>query len=468
MPDLLVFVLLAAAAGLGLALLELMIRDEIVVAMLLLGVVVWGAAWTGHEPGLTLLGNRVFASDLVLVLVAAAAVARYLRLRQLALEQRLLVVLGLVTVFSLLRGIADGDLAGAANDFRGYLRFVGPALYFSTVSLSRRNLEQIGRVWLGAAGAVAVLVSLRWASRMTALDLGPLQATYDAAIRVLSGTDTFFLAHAALIAVLPSLSRQRTPPLQRGFAVLLLVMVIFLNRRTVWAALVIAVVTVVLRDPRLGRRVAVASAAGAVLLVVLLPYLPGAVGDDRPTAQSATDVGTLLWRVEGWVDLVEEGPSTPVEVLFGQPFGSGFERQVAGRTLESTPHSFYVQTFLRIGVVGLLCMLAIATSALAVLLRRNQPSDVGLLSRDTLLVLLVTQLAWFVTWPPGGEQGLVFGLAAATAARQRRGRPDAPTVAALNAARNGAHRGETPSARTSGNWKSARTSRAPARSARRR
>jgi hypothetical protein len=59
--------------------------------------------------------------------------------------------------------------------------------------------------------------------------------------------------------------------------------------------------------------------------------------------------------------------------------------------------------------------------------------DAGLLGPGMIPALLAMQIVWFLTWPPGTEQGIVTGLAAAVAAalhtrRTPRARPTSPTM----------------------------------------
>jgi hypothetical protein len=127
--------------------------------------------------------------------------------------------------------------------------------------------------------------------------------------------------------------------------------------------------------------------------------------------------GNLTWRVEGWEALVEAWSHSSTDWAVGQPVGSGFARQVEGLETNVHPHNFYIEILVRTGVVGLVALVALTVGLLRALWR-TPTRDVGLLGPGVLPALLAMQIVWFLTWPPGSEQGIVTGLAAAVAAAE--------------------------------------------------
>lgn len=404
----------AAAAGLAvlaLLLLDVVIDREDVAAAIVLGLVVLHAAVPPTLTSVTLGGARVGLADVCYALIAAAGAARHLRLRSPSPPQRLVVALALVLLLSLVRGALEGGVT-AFNDVRSYLGFVAAVAYFSTVRVDRTLRERLARLWLWAGGALAALVGLRWTARLGGPAIGPLDASYDAAIRVLSGPETLTVAHIAVLALLPGLQASDRRGWGYRLGLVLLLQAVLLNRRTVWLAMAVLLLVLLVRNRVLARRLGAVVVLGVLAFTAAVPHLPGAVGEDRRASQTATDTGTLLWRIEGWMALVEGGPVAPAELLVGQPFGRGYAREVDGRSLESTPHSFYVQTFLRGGVLGLGALLGTLVLGLLAT-RRGGSRDGGPLSEEALFLLLVTQATWFLTWGPGAEQGILLGLAVA-------------------------------------------------------
>lgn len=403
---------------LGLTFLDLLVRRPVPAAAVVLWLIVLTALLPGSVMSIELGGFRVSLSDLGLSFVAFAAILRLLRTRGTSPAQRVLIFLGLLTVVSLLLGVVSQGADAAVNEFRSYLSFLGPALYFSTVAGNRDTRSGILRAWFGAGVGIAVVVVLRWAGQIAGIPLGVFEAAYDAVIRVLDGPQTMFVATCAMVLVLPGLEPGATRfNKQRYLGIALLLMTIVLNRRTVWLALAVALLALLLQDRRIGRRVTMVATAGLILFVAILPVFSS--GDsDRAIAQSVTDAGTLTWRLEGWSDLLESGPDEAGHYVIGQPFGSGYLRTVDGRDLETNPHSFYLQTFLRTGLVGVGALVLLLGMTFMRLVQKS--SEEGPLSANHLLLLLVMQAVWFLTWPPGAEQGIVLGLAIGTTAAPAR------------------------------------------------
>jgi hypothetical protein len=362
-------------------------------------------------------GMRVVPHDVVFALLLAAAVARLLRMRRFSALQRCVVLLGVLLLLAIARGVMAFGVEHSVAEFRLYFAFACGTLYFATFPPSTSRNDRIGRIWLAASIPMMVLVCLRWLANFAGIDLGVPAEKFgaDAAIRVIDGPYTFFLAHAAVLTVpFWQLRDERARRLTR-LGVVLLVFVVVLNRRTVWLALLAGVLVVMLRNRRLGRRTVVMVTGAAAVTAGLYLALPGLGKESGPVTTSGT--GTLDWRVEGWQALLESWSKDPVSWLIGQPFGSGFARRVEGMEVVLEAHNFYLTTLLRTGVVGLVALIVLTGGLLRVLWRAPAPvgGGGGLLGVDVFPALLAMQLVWLVTWTPGIEQGIVTGLAVALA-----------------------------------------------------
>jgi hypothetical protein len=96
---------LVVVGGLGIALLELLIRRADVAAALVLGSVVVQAYFIDRVPALVLPGGvQVYITDIVASLVVGAAVLRLLRLPRFDPFQRWLLLLAVLLLVSLVRG----------------------------------------------------------------------------------------------------------------------------------------------------------------------------------------------------------------------------------------------------------------------------------------------------------------------------------------------------------------------------
>ena len=131
-----------------------------------------------------------------------------------------------------------------------------------------------------------ILVGLRWLAVFAGVDLGVPAEKFgaDAAIRVIDGPFTFFLAGAFVLTIPAWLWGERARWL-RWISVLLLLFVLVLNRRTVWLAIVVGVAVVMLRDRRLGRRALLLVTLGAVTTAVAFVWLGGLQEGSEPVVR---------------------------------------------------------------------------------------------------------------------------------------------------------------------------------------
>ncbi|MGH2393036.1 MAG: O-antigen ligase family protein [Candidatus Limnocylindria bacterium] len=412
---------LLVAAGLGIAALEVLITRADVAAALVLGSVVVQAFFVDKVPALILPGEvQVYVTDVVASLVVGAGVLRLLRQRRFDRYQRWLLLLSVLLLVSFIRGVAAFGMQQSVNELRHHLFFAGVAIYFATFPPSAWLYDRIGRIWLAVSIPMMVLVSLRWLAAFAGIDLGVPAEKFgaDAAIRVIDGPFTFFLAHAFVLTI-PALLRGEQERWIRRISVPLLLFVLLLNRRTVWLALVVGVAVLVLRDRRLGRRALLLVTLGAVVTAVAFVWLGGLQEGSDPAVRSGS--GNLTWRIEGWEALVDAWSHNSTDWAIGQPVGSGFTREVEGSEVTAHPHNFYIEIMIRTGLVGLLALIAL-TAGLLRALWHTPTRDAGLLGPGVLPALLAMQLVWCLTWIPGTEQGIVTGIAIAVATAQVRTR----------------------------------------------
>ena len=331
--------------------------------------------------------------------------------------QRWLLLLGVLLLVSLVRGVAAFGMQQSVNEFRHYLFFAGVALYFATFPASVGLYDRIGRIWLAMSIPMMVLVSVRWLAVFAGIDLGVPAEKFgaDAAIRVIDGPFTFFLA-GAFVLTIPAWLRGEQARWLRWISVLLLLFVLLLNRRTVWLAIVVGVAVLMLRDRRLGRRALLLVTLGAVMTAVAFVWLGGLQEGSEPVVRSGS--GNLTWRVEGWSELVDAWSRSSDGL--GHRTACRQRVRPCDRRRRGRPHIRTTSTsrcLIRTGLAGLVALIAL-TAGLLRALWRTPARDAGLLGPGVLPALLAMQLVWFLTWVPGSEQGIVTGLAVAVAAAQ--------------------------------------------------
>ncbi|MEU0247130.1 hypothetical protein ABZ192_22920 [Streptomyces sp. NPDC006235] len=399
---------------------------------LLLGVQVWAIAAGGEVP-LFDVGVSILPSDLLAACAMLVTCARLLR-RAVPPRAELLLVLAVtfLIAWSIQRGIGTWGLTAAANDARAYFwQVFASVLYVATAPLHAGRARAVVRLWLLSAAAYAALSLVGW------LNTGVHSVVDGASVggefydpRPVPARSALVLAQSAVLLLCPLGGKSSAPATtgqngprrdRRGrkgrpdggrgkilSALLCLVFVVLLQHRTVWATtIVMAVVWWALIPARAGQRLASAVAAVLSLCVVALTFSAGVFGgvgsvlaDSFAETQDANS--TFAWRVLGWQELMD-GPKTLVDWLLGTPFGSGYDRWVDGVVISVSPHDYYLHVVLRLGVVGLLTLLALY---LFVWQRLGRGEN----GTPTLRLVVVSQLVLFVSYSPFPEQGVLLGL----------------------------------------------------------
>ena len=407
-----------------LLLIDLLVRRADITAALLLVSTLMDAFFAYAVPSLTLPGDmRVASTDIIATLVLGAAFARLLRMQRLSTYQRWLLLFIILLVLSLIRGIVAFGIQTSVSSFRLMEFWIAAALYFATVPPSALIYNRIAKLWVWMTVPLMAIVIARWLDVFAGTDLGVPQERFgaDAAIRVLNGPYTFFLAQG-FILTLPFWRRDQRARSIRIVSVWLLLFVVLLDRRTAWLALLAGIVTVMLHDRRIGRRAAWAVFTILGVVIAIYSTVLRAATSEEPIAQSASNTASVTWRIEGWTILLTQWAKSPENWFVGEPFGGSFLRLIEGSEVVAEPHNFYIEILMRTGIFGLLALLAL-TVGLLVATWRISAQGAGVFGSGVLAALLVMQLIWFMAWVPGIEQGIVAGIAISLTAGQTTYRP---------------------------------------------
>jgi hypothetical protein len=418
----LVGVVLALGAVAAVALLETVVRrTDVGAALTLLLMLVLELDL--EDLSINLSSVRIGPSDLLVVVLLTAAIARLLRSERLTPAQRLLLLFGVLVVWSIVRGAGTFGIPPTVNEARKFLVFLASAIYFSTAELRPGLLDRIARLWLGTAVALCLLTLLRWTLDLDVLADGAYEG--GGSLRVIPAVGALFIAQAALMAF--PMVTDRSRPVLRWLAPVLLAFVVLLQHRTVWVIAAAGVIYLLYRERAMAGQIltvlAVVVALLAGLVFTVFAERDDEIGDQLSRSVQATN--TFEWRVDGWIALVAQGgPEGPAEVLTGQAFGGGWARTLpGGNVVEVSPHSFYVEPYLRVGLVGLVALLLLYVIAL----RRTaaRPPDGGeagdepsLLRANVLHTVIAVQLLYFITYSPNSVQALLLGLGLAVPAAQ--------------------------------------------------
>jgi hypothetical protein len=412
--------LLVAAAAVLLVIIELVIRrSDVGGGLVLLALLLREASVFDLSQNLG--GFQVSINDLLFVVLLTAASARLLRVNRLSTSQRLVVLFGVLVLWALLRGVGPFGIQDAVNQGRKFLLFTASVLYFSTVEWRRDLFDRIGWLWVGTAAVLCLFSVMRWLMIFAGMSGPFVEGAYGGtSLRVIPAIHTLIIAQAAWITL--PLIGQRSRGLIRFASPAFFAFVLVLQHRTVWVLAAAGTLYLLYRERAIATRVLSALAAALIvfagLAFTILDEPDVALGDQL--AQSAQSTGTFEWRFDGWVALLRDsGPENATELLTGRPFGLPWDRVMPnGRVVEVSPHSFYVEPFLRVGAIGLAALLLVYAISLRGTLAapRERPEAQSLMSPLLLHTIIAVQLLFYVTYTPDAAQAMLLGLGSAVAA----------------------------------------------------
>lgn len=379
------------------------------------GIVVLGQLWSTSWPAVGHVGSiAVYPPDVVFASLLLAGLARISLWGRASIAEAGVLILLVVLLASLLRGFAAFGANAAGNEARTMFYLAGGTLYFASSRLSGRVLRLFRSVWLGTA-AILVLIAVAKLAAVY-LDLPILRvAGVRGYLGVLNGDATLILLQAMLLLLFgESASTAARRSATQAFAVVLFLAVLVMQQRTVWVAAATALAagfTVGGRRLRgFALKVVVTLAALAGLALIAAPVrqalvLPNAV------ASSAEERGTLNWRIAGWKAIIAQTSGNVTDAAIGSPFGPGFERtlHVSGRTATTdvSPHSLYVRTYARLGILGLVVMLALLVGPL---LAHSRARERSYPSGRMWVPLGITLIVYSVAYYLGPGQTVVLGM----------------------------------------------------------
>ncbi len=390
-----------------------------VMATLALGLFAYESIF-GPPAGFNIAGILIYPRDGLYMAMAVAAAIRFLGPAKtsswLSWEWWGLLLIALA---SFAKGIRTHGANSAGNDFRQFFYLVSAVTFFATHRAERRWVRSTVDVWIG----IGLLLAFAGFARMFGFEIGAA-TTHDALEggRALYAAPTLLIAQAALMAFFSEQLGSRWQH-RRWVPYVLLFGVLAFRHRTVWLVMVVSLVAMwtalrpemarnEVRDAvRLGRSLAVVAAG---LSVVVLLVAGGSVSTFRSElGQSAATASgprsTSTWRIEGWKALLREQSAKESDLVLGIPYGSGYTRKVAGATVKVSPHSWYIQTINRVGLVGLALILLVLGS----LFRRGRPA--GLLPRNLGALLVLSLVIFGLAYQPPETQGVLLGLVSVAA-----------------------------------------------------
>jgi len=314
-------------------------------------------------------GVAIYPADLAAVVLLVAIVLTPDALRGLRpVELWIWVPLILSILLSLSQGIQGFGLGVGANEARALFQLIA----FTTWVWGRMRLPGFES-------------SLRRFVILTGLAL-LVEAAYHIYLRGIGQVDQLIEINGQLVTTRPLVAGQalilgllglamvigeRRPAL-RLLGLLCLALAVVCQHRSVWVALAVALLVLVVASPRVrGRVLALGFICGVGLLIAYSAGLLDPLLAKFDLAYHSR--GTLDDRLLATRTLIDQQDAKgPSAVLLGQPFGTGFIRRNASGDIETfAPHNYYVLLYLRVGLVGAVCFALGMLRGLRVSLRRH-------------------------------------------------------------------------------------------------
>ena len=428
--------LLMIGLGIGLPLLAIIMQRRFDVGL----AVIFGAAVIDLLlPNLPLmrLGVTLYAPDLMLGGVALVALVRALFMAPGRRRSTAFLLLVAIMGLNLVQGLLQfKGAAGAAA--RPTFYAMACCAYVLSFPMDQARLITLFKGMAWAALALAAVVALRWLA--LALDLrellplgGSFQPQGHSVWRVVGSPDSLLMAEVALSFWFFGALAPRLIGMHLAALVLLLVTVA-LQHRSVWlaatAGMLISLWHIERSERRVSRWMLPMLGASAILVALMLANPERASGPVLPRGDVATDIsasardaialrGTAADRLSSWRQLLAQwAGSGPRGLALGAPFGTSMERynsdDIGARKVVYQPHNFYVEVLVSHGVLGLAAFLAMFAVALRAAWQLRRDDERGL-AAHWLLVLLVCQLVYYLTYGIDFMQTLALGAALSVA-----------------------------------------------------
>ncbi|MCB8910110.1 hypothetical protein KUG88_08195 [Rhodococcus rhodochrous] len=317
---------------------------------------------------LAISGISISLPDLFTICFAVAALTAPAQAHKVRSVLAPLVVV--LLIYAILIGIVEHGFGTAMNEARSWISIVAVTFWLCRQNIRTHYFTKAFEKWLLLTAVGVCLVAV---IHIVQYGLGNATSgtTDEFGITAIGGrpitaVQAVFLALALMICIRSWAAGERSQ-LYGAFALALSFFILITQHRTVWSASVAGLVFVFFAIPSANRVVfswsALAVAAGGYTAYVL--GLFGQLAND--IGVSVTDSRTYEGRIYDWVLLIDRSvQSGPLTVLLGSPFGGGWDRVRAdGLLITYMPHNWYVATYLRIGLVGLiLIILAISIGLL--------------------------------------------------------------------------------------------------------
>lgn len=407
--------LLALPALIGLALAIVIFARKphwAVVSILVLSII---DTWMIEPPSIKV-GINFYLHDIAFIPLLLATIYRLVFKQEWPYASPLWIAVGAIIFVNILLGLKQfGTAAGV--DGRNMFYYWAGTLYFMSFAYDRVMLDLIAKYWLRVCLALMAIVYFRFVAEFLHLSIAQNWINADPTgvrFRVINSSQAYLLSICVLMLFHRYILPTETAKSSRVLLVLFAVAVIGLQHRSVWAATLFGILSLFMlpgvAKHKLVFKFAVLGAVGMLMLLPLLSmgYLDNFIESILGQAEKATNLqtGTFGARRKAWEQIMHYWSGQDFsEQLFGDPFGGSY----AG--LPNSPHNFFFQSLLRVGLVGNFLIyftyLAILAKLYISLVKFKQHRHYPIL----LVMLIAGQLAYYIPYAPHAEHGVILGIA---------------------------------------------------------
>jgi hypothetical protein len=368
-------------------------------------------------------GITIYYTDIVLVLVAIAAVLRLLFAKEFPLRHPAWLIICTIFLVNLAIGLpTNGSAAGVQA--RGDFYALATALYAMSFKMDAKRLQQ---VFNGLAFTAMIFIGLaiyRWVVFYTPItSLLPDGGVYniDGPMRVVYSDGALVIAQCLLAGLFYS-------ELARGFAItkyisyVLLAVLLALQHRSVWLATIAGIFArFVIGKSKNGNKGKQLLMLVGVFLLIITPALmsnklSGITQQVTSSAESGVKgEGTGQARIDNWKATIEKWYNGGVKTVFiGPAFGGDKTRLVEdskGKSIEITfgTHNQYVEMLTSYGLIGLMAYFWVIWYQLSGLYRLLL-KGVNESLTECLLLILVMQSTFYVAYGWSYMQTIFIGV----------------------------------------------------------
>lgn len=369
-------------------------------------------------------GILIYPGDIFFAILSIACLIRFLLHVSPKRVPRAWWIIGAVQLMLVIWGLQSfGTAAGV--DYREHFYLWVAVIYFCSINWTEAMITRVVNAWVVCSISLCLLVYYRWtgsaidpvyAQKIMALD------TTGVRFRVIGAGPTLVIAIGLLILFFKMMIGKLSL-FQRLLLPMMLLTVVVLQHRSVWAGLFIGLACLFWTTKR--KRKGNQTAVGVAIIIVPLAIFFAIPGEGNSLIDSITNSagqavstkeGTMVGRVTYWQELLTKwiNSKDPATYLIGKPYGSGFnpvdvitENGLA--TFDMVPHNQFIHTLYRGGLIGLLATIYIFYQLWTSSVRGLRASDKRW--APYFIAVFAAFFAFYIPYWATYAHGIIIGIA---------------------------------------------------------